>query len=506
MIALLKRLFSRRPAQVAPEPPKPKQEAKRRRIKAEILAWAARKEKVREEEPAKFETYEPFPGVVPEGEKAAAMAMDATPYDHINAVYSENHFPGYQYLSMLAQLPEYRKFATIPAEDMTREWIRLRSTGDDDKAERIKQLNDALERYKVRELFQQAAETEGFFGRAQIYIDVTTPNGARAMDDPGELESPLFRSDKKISKGSLKGFVLVEPVWTYPGAYNANNPLAQDYYRPSKWYVMGKTVHASRLLTFVRHPVPDLLKASYNFGGVSMTQMAQPYVNNWVRTRDSISDLVHSFSTSGVKTDLDEVLQGGDAAGFFDRMELFTRLRDNKGLMALNNETEDFFQFNTPLGTLDVLQSQSQEHMAMVAGIPLVKLLGVTPSGLNASSDGEIQVYYDGIRGAQEKMLGPNLRRVLDIIQLSEFGEIDEEITFEFEPLYGLDETEAATVRKTDAETGQLLIQSGAISPEEERARVAADPQSGYDSLEGDPDEDEEIDQGTNLAAVEGGE
>ena len=46
------------------------------------------------------------------------------------------------------------------------------------------------------------------------------------------------------------------------------------------------------------------------FGGLAMSQMLKPYVDNWLRTRQSVSDLIHSFSVSGIKTDLSTMLMG----------------------------------------------------------------------------------------------------------------------------------------------------------------------------------------------------
>lgn len=57
--------------------------------------------------------------------------------------------------------------------------------------------------------------------------------------------------------------------------YNADNPLSDDFYRPSEWYVMGKTVHASRMIDLISRPVPDMLKPAYNFGGLSLVQIAE---------------------------------------------------------------------------------------------------------------------------------------------------------------------------------------------------------------------------------------
>jgi phage-related protein (TIGR01555 family) len=461
-----------------------------------ITTTALEKARRKEAQIEEFAPYEPPVGVIPAAKRSEAMAMDATPYDYVNAAYVNNYFPGYQYLAMLAQLPEYRKMSDVIAKEMTRKWIKLRSKGDDDdKTDKIAKIEDALEKYKVRALFRKAAEIDGLFGRAQIFIDVEKPSGGAASDDPQELESPLFMASAKIKKGALKGLRIIEPVWTYPSAYNATDPLAANYYRPQAWYVMGKTIHTSRLLRFVSREVPDMLKAAYNFGGLSMSQMAQPYVQNFIRTRDSVSDVVHSFSVSGLRTNMASVLSGTDDAQFFARAQLFNTLRDNRGLMMLDKDSEEFFQFNTPLGGLDSLQAQSQEQMSSVSSIPLVKLLGITPSGLNASSDGEIQVFYDHIASMQAALFADPLTKVLQIIQLSEFGEIDPDIVFEFETLYGMDDVEKATVRKTDADTDAVLVSIGAISPDEARARLAADPESGYDSLEGEIDDgdDEEL-------------
>jgi hypothetical protein len=95
------------------------------------------------------------------------------------------------------------------------------------------------------------------------------------------------------------------------------------------------------------------------------------------------------------------------------------------------------------------------------------------------------------------------LKRVLDVIQLSEFGDIDPEIYFEFEPLYEMSEKERADIRKVDAETDAVYAtQIQALSANEIREKIADDPDSPYHSLdlsdeieieEGDYDDDEGV-------------
>jgi hypothetical protein len=86
------------------------------------------------------------------------------------------------------------------AEEMTRKWIKLKTVGDEDKSERVKQFYDALDRFHVRDKFREAAEHDGYFGGGQIYIDVTSPKNVSAWTDDTELQSKLFLSDKKIPK------------------------------------------------------------------------------------------------------------------------------------------------------------------------------------------------------------------------------------------------------------------------------------------------------------------
>ncbi|MCI3161933.1 anti-CBASS protein Acb1 family protein, partial [Klebsiella pneumoniae] len=84
-----------------------------------------------------------------------------------------------------------------------------------------------------------------------------------------------------------------------------------------------------------------------------------------------------------LKTQMGNTLGVADAS-VMDRAELFNDIRDNRGLMILNKETEEFANVAAPLSGLEALQAQAQEHMAAIPGIPLVKFFGLQPAGLNA--------------------------------------------------------------------------------------------------------------------------
>ena len=481
-----------------PAAPAPKKDSKPRPTAEAMRAMAARVRAAGELQKIKREVKPPelLPGVIPRTPGEGYMALDAQPlssvYQYANCQFAGCGFMGYPVLSELTQISEYRSPSETAAQEMTRKWVRFTTTGKGDKADKVAKLEKAFKTFKVRDVFRLAAAHDGLFGHGQVYIRID-----EQMDDERRA-LPLIIDPATIKKGSFLGFTNVEPIWTSPYAYNAIDPTAPDFYRPSSWYILGKKTSASRLLSFISRPVPDILKPAYNFGGLSMTQLMEPYVNSWIRTRQSISDLVHSFSTSGLATDLNTLLQGPNGApdDLLARADLFATFRDNQGLMLLNKAEEEFFQFNVPLSGLHELQAQAQEQMAAPSHTPLVKLLGITPSGLNANSDGEIRVYNDYIHAQQEAIFRHPLNRVLQIIQLHEFGEIDPDIGFEFESLFELDGTQLATNRKSDADAAAAYIDRGVLAPEEVREQLAADPNSGYENINvddvppppGDPD------------------
>lgn len=420
-------------------------------------------------------------GVIPEGEKSG-IAMDSH-FEGNLASYQGfvghlDGFMGYPRLAMLALRAEYRAMASALSTELTREWITIGSseTAADSTKDRVTQLTKMVDDIRLRDTIQRAAEQDAYFGRAQIAIKI------KGHDD----ELPLVIDKRSIGKGSFERVVTVESIWTTPAAYNASDPLAKDFYKPPMWYVLGKKIHASRLLTVITRQVPDMLKPAFNFGGVPLTQLAEAYVDNWLRTRQAVADLVDNFSITALATNMGQTLtsEEGDGEDLFNRAELFTAMRSNRGLMVFDKDTEDLKQLNVPLSGLDKLQAQAQEHMCAVSRIPAVVLTGIDPTGLNPSSEGTIRVFYDWIAALQEAHWRCVIDTILKVLMLSMFGEIDEDIHFSFNPLYQMTAKELSDIRKTDAEAAGVYIDRGVIAPEEERERIARNPESGYNGLD----------------------
>lgn len=435
-----------------------------------------------------FEACVPFTGVLPKGRDAKGMAMDAgfdasVPWDMYGAdgLFAEGYvFPGFQVLAQWTQISEYRRPSEIYAREMTREWIEFTSKSEDeDKSDRIAELEKEFERLDVKGKIRKLVELDGQFGRGQLFLDLGDEK------DPAELKTELVIDPKKVKKGSLVRLTTVEPMWSYPSVYNANDPLDPTYYRPVSWYVMGKEVHSTRLLTYVSRPLPDVLKPSYAFSGMSLSQLMKPYVDNWLRTRQSVSDLVSAFTVWTLKTDMSQILNNGGAEDFFNRLQVFNLGRDNHGVNAIDKETEDFDNVSANIAGLDKLNAQSQEQMCAPCGIPLVYMTGITPAGLNASSDGEIRVFQD-TTSANQELLTTIINTVMHVAMISLWGEVDEAIGMKWNPLYSLSEAELAAARKTEAETDQIYLDTNVISAEEVRRRIATQEDTPYQGLDVD--------------------
>jgi phage-related protein (TIGR01555 family) len=450
-----------------------------------LLKVAAAKAKMRSEVSKKYaypiKAPQIMPGVVPKGVTAPVMAMDYSPYASdfggIASQYPTGGFPGFAYLSQLSTRAEYRAFASSMATEITREWIEFTSKQSDghNSSEKIKAIEEEFKRLGVRNAIGRAAAHDCYFGRGQIYIDI------RGHDK----ETPLILSPRTVQKGSLNRIANVEPIWTTPSAYNALDPSAADFYRPTSWYMLGQKVHASRMMTIITRELPDMLKPAFNFAGMSLSQLAEPYVDNWLRTRQSVSNLINNFSITGLATSMDQVLQGEDnGTGILARGELFTATRSNSGLMLFDKDREELVQLNTPLGGLDHLQAQAQEHMCSESRIPAMILTGISPSGLNASSEGESRVFYDWISAQQEAFYRAPIETILQVVQLSLFGDIDPDIEVQFVPLYQMTPKELAEIRATDGATSCAYVAAGIIGPGEVRERLAKEQESGYQGLD----------------------
>lgn len=386
-------------------------------------------------------------------------------------------FVGYGVLQQIAQNGMIQNCITTVADDITREWITI-TGGDETDPERIAELQDAQENtYGLRKVFHDAAATTGFMGGAFVYIDT-------GAEDPG-LPLRVCDYSAEIEKGSPIAFKVIDPVNVSPGEYNSTDPLRADFLQPKWWWVLGKRVHGSRMLALVDNAPPTLLKPAYNFLGIPEAQILWDYVLHWNKVRSSAAELIDKVSLLVVKTDVRNEFATPEGVAALDaRMMALQRYRSNDAVFLCDSE-DDVVNIQTSLAGVPDLVRQSQEIIAAIRRVPAVKLFGISPSGFNATGESDIRNYYDFIRSQQE-LRRAAIQKCLEAIQIVLWGTIDPTIGFKFNELGGEDRSAAAVNFSTRVNALSALVDRQAISADEMRQAVKADPTSGLEFI---PDE-----------------
>lgn len=404
--------------------------------------------------------------------------------------YAYPEFLGYGYLTGLTQNPLIRVGAEMISDEMTRKWIKLVTTGDtsqrDADGKKLSELTAALKRHKIQKLCHDCLSLTSYYGGCLVYMDNGVPDS--------DLLTPLHLDAAVFRRGSLNGFKIVEPFNISPGLYSTSNPMAKNYFKPASWWIQGREVHKSHFLYFAANLPPTLLLPAYNFFGIPLAQIVLDPVLHFVECREAAARLLKKFSLTVFKTDMSSVLSGGATTMLERRIQLMVQGRDNDGVETIDNETEDIIKLETPLGGVTDIVKQAMEIVAAYFGEPAVKLWGISPGGFNATGESDIQNHYDHVASQQEKILREPLENILRVLQLDLFGEIDENITFEFEPLGKDDERTIADVNKIKADTSAIYFDRGIVSAEETRKVLAEDPQSGFNDIDPDavPEDPEE--------------
>ena len=398
--------------------------------------------------------------------------------------YPITSFVGYGVLQQIAQQGLIRACIQTVSDDLSRKWIKIDGCDDPQKLEIIE---NELKKLHIKDLFHKAVTTTGYMGGAFIFIDT-------GEDD---LTLPLAINDlsAELKEGSKVKFVVVDPVNVSPIEYNCINPLRDDYMQPRMWQVLGKRVHASRLLPFVENQPPMLLKPNYNFLGIPQAQILWDYVMHFNQTRASTARLLEKISLLVVQTDMDAVLSDEHGIELFDaKMEFLERYRNNDSVFVCDKESEGVMNVQTTIaGCTDVVR-QSLELIACINRTPAVKLLGISPSGFNATGESDLKNYYDYIASKQE-LYREQIQTIINVIQLCEFGNIDPAITFKFEPLN--EENKASQAMTAQTKIGALtqLVDRQAMSAEELRTAVREDEDLGLSFL--DEEMPEELENAT---------
>ena len=314
-------------------------------------------------------------------------------------------------------------------------------------------LEKRLQELNFESVLNEAIKTSLSFGGALIFIDINA-------DD---LSEPLYGKAKILSQNKINGLRVIPPYLCGASEVETANPLNADFMKPKKWYISGNqgVIDSSRVIPLTIFEAPSLIKPLFNFFGISLTQFMKNYVASADIARQSLSDMLLRFRSEIIKSDLIKINPSEAIA----RAKAINKQKNNNALMLLTKD-EEYIQSITPLSGLDKLIAQLQENVAVSARMPSVKLLGLTPSGFNATGDFDLASYYDEIMSLQNSIIKPVIEQILNLL-VKEAGWDDITASYEFHILEKSSDLDKAQAKNLEMDFITKAIQNGILTSEQ---------------------------------------
>jgi phage-related protein (TIGR01555 family) len=223
-------------------------------------------------------------------------------------------------------------------------------------------------------------------------------------------------------------------------------------------------VHWSRVLRFNGQSLPYFAWQANGRWDDSELQHVRDALMNNDQTTQSIATMLFESNVDVIKiNELASLLSQPDGEKkLVERFRLASTLKSFNRMLLLSGD-EEYEKKQNSFANLHEILNSFMVDVCGAADIPMTRLFGQSPGGLNSTGDGDIRNYYDRINAEQEADLRPQLERLYDILARSTFGTVPENFRFEFNPLWQISATEQATIDLNHAQRDQIYLTEGVI-------------------------------------------
>ncbi len=328
----------------------------------------------------------------------------------------------------------------VIAEDMTRAGITHESDmPPEDKAK----IDAAFERMQLWDKLCDTIKWSRLYGGA---IAVLLIDGQR-MSEP-------FRPET-VEPGQFKGLLPLDRWLVVPSLTQLVQELGPDFGLPMYYDVVAdgmalqrQSIHYTRVLRFDGVDLPYWQKITENLWGMSVLERLFDRLIAFDSTTAGAAQLVYKahLRTLKIKGLRDIISMGGPAMNaLVQNIDLIRQYQSNEGITLLDGE--DQFEVNQyAFSGLSEMLLQFGEQLSGALQIPLVRLFGQSPAGLNATGESDLANYRDTIRQKQERRLSSPLTRVIQTVARSEGVELPPDYNFVFTSLEQMGDDEKADI------------------------------------------------------------
>lgn len=351
-----------------------------------------------------------------------------------------------------------RQIVDAIAEDMTRAGVTIQSDMEPDEEASL------METFQHLQLWQSIQATIKW---ARLYGGCL----AVMLIDGQDPTTPL--KAETIRPGQFRGLMVIDRWMCTPDLEHTIREFGPDFGLP-EWYnitsdahsVPRMKVHYSRCIRFEGADLPYWQKIAENMWGLSVIEPMFDRMIAFDSATQGAAQLVYKahLRTLSIPNLRQLIASGGSAYEGLKRQIDFIRLAQSNEGMTLLDAEDNFQTYQYAFGGLSDVLVQFGQQLSGAAQIPLVRLFGQSPAGLNATGESDIRNYYDMINAQQEAKMRRPLTILFEVVCRSVFGQaLPNGFTFRFTPLWQLQETEKAQASSTITQTVLSAFEGGVI-------------------------------------------
>lgn len=244
-----------------------------------------------------------------------------------------------------------------------------------------------------------------------------------------------------------------------------------DYDRPQRWRVMGDrrtgmVFHPDRAIFFPGAPrarSTGVSKIDQDWG-LSILQAIWADVQRYGVFWQAVAHLMQLASVGVLKIEgLLQMLARDNKDAAEARIDILNEMLSLTRMLMLDSKyNESYHREAVSFADMPHLLQEVQIATAGAAGMPVTKLFGRAPAGMNATGESDTRNWYDRVQDYSERVIQPMLEKL--------FGDMTgREVEVEFESLWQPTDLEKAQVRAEELKGDAALYQMGLFSEDELR-------------------------------------
>jgi uncharacterized protein len=331
------------------------------------------------------------------------------------------------------------------AEDMTKKGVEITSL---DEAAEIETLMAEWDRLAVWDRLCDTIRWSRLYGGAIAVL----------LIEGQDLSTPL--RIETVGKDQFRGLLVLDRWLVQPTLSNLVKEYGPDFGKPKFYSTVADSamalpnakIHHSRVIRIEGQPVPYYRRMAEQGWGISVIERMYDRLLAFDSATAGAAQLIYKAHLRTIQLEgYREILATGGPAleGVLKQVEMIRLLQTNEGITLLDS-TDKFEAHSYTFSGLDNILLQFGQQLSGSLGIPLTKLFGQSPAGLNATGESDLENYNSEIHQQQEVKLRTPVAKLLDVSYRSKFGRPPADpFAFKFRPLKQMSETDKATIAST---------------------------------------------------------